>query len=194
MEERALPPKTVDRRAVFRTAALWLAFLAPFTSTFLMTLLIGAAVTVAGITQVLQAFRASAWKGFFFNLLVGLAYLVASAFFWLTPVLAAITIAIVLAWLLIASGLSEVALGIRLIPERGWFWFILTGFFSIGAGLWFAFRMPLAGFFLPGFALGMAMIFEGAVFLAHGRGGGGRASRADAAPAPEPLSEPAPAG
>lgn len=157
------------------------AFLAPLTSTLAISVVFAASMTIAGIARVLQAFRAAAWKGFFLNLFLGLVYLAASAAFWLSPVLTAITITLMLAWLLLVSGIGEIALGFRVRPERGWFGFVVAGLFSLGAGLWLMFRLPLAGFLVPGVVLGVSLILEGIAFLGHGLTG--NASAAPSKPA-----------
>lgn len=144
------------------------AFLAPFVSTLAMSVIVAAAATVAGVAHILQAFRAAKWKGFFLSLLLGIVYLAASVAFWLNPLVTALAITMMLSWLLVVAGVGEIALGFRVRPERGWFWFVVAGLLTVLCGIWLMFRLPMAGFLVPGVALGITLIFEGTAFLAHG--------------------------
>lgn len=149
-----------------------LAIFAPFLSTFAVTLTVGASGIVAGIAQIVQGFRSAKWKGFFLHVLIGLLYAAAGALIFLWPTTGALAITMILSWLLLFSGASEVALGFRMRPARGWIWLILSGLIACAAAIWLMLRLPLAGFFVPGIALGLALLFEGAAFVAIASGGG----------------------
>lgn len=149
------------------------AIMAPLLSTLAVTLAVGISAAVAGVAQVVQAFRSSAWKGFFLNLLIGLAFVATAVIFLLWPPVGALAITVTISWLLLITGLGEIALGFRVRPERGWVWLVISGLVAVVAGLWLMFRIPVTGFFLPGVALGIALLFEGAAFAAlaiEGRG------------------------
>jgi uncharacterized membrane protein HdeD (DUF308 family) len=141
------------------------AMLAPMLSTLAVTLTLAISAAVGGIAQVVQAFRAPAWKGFFLNFLIGLAFLAAGVAFFLRPLTGALAITMMLSWLLLFTGIAEVLLGFRIRPERGWRWLIVSGLVAIGAGIWLMLRIPITGFFVPGIALGVALLFEGAAFV-----------------------------
>ncbi|MBO9623567.1 MAG: HdeD family acid-resistance protein [Sphingomonas sp.] len=169
------------------------AVMAPLLSTLAVTLAVGVSAAVAGIAQVVQAFRASAWKGFFLNLLIGLAFLATAVIFLLWPPKGALAITITVSWLLLIAGIGEVALAFRVRPERGWGWLAISGLVAIAAGLWLMYRIPVTGFFVPGVALGVALLFEGAAFAAMAIAGGGPVvdeARFDGAPGVPPDREP----
>ena len=146
------------------------ALLAPMISTLAVTLTVGATAVIAGVAQIVHAFRVSAWKGFFLNLLIGLVYLVAGAFFFLWPPQGALAITMLLAWMLLIAGAGEIALGFRVRGDRGWPWLIVSGLIAVLCGIWLLLRIPITGFFVPGIALGIALLFEGAAFVAIGFG------------------------
>lgn len=177
------------------------AVLAPLLSTLATTVIVGIAAAIAGVSQVVQAFRAPAWKGFFLNVLLGLIYLAASAAFLLSPITGAIAITLLLAWLLLLTGVGEIILGFRIRPDSGWRWLIVSGLVALVGGIWLTLRLPIAGFFIPGVALGIALLFEGAAFIAIGAGRddrmapdrSGEESKAfGPAPATPPPAEPGP--
>jgi uncharacterized membrane protein HdeD (DUF308 family) len=150
------------------------AMLAPLLSTLATTVIVGLSAAVAGVAQVMQAFRSPAWRGFFLNVLLGLIYLLASAVFLLRPVAGALAIAFTLACLLLATGIGEIALAFRIRPEGGWRWLVFSGLVAIATGVWLMFRLPIAGFFVPGVMLGLALMAEGFAFTAVGAGRKGR--------------------
>lgn len=166
------------------------AVLAPLLSTLATTLVVGIAAAIAGISQVIQAFRAAAWKGFFLNVLLGLVYLAASAAFLLRPITGAIAITLLLAWLLLITGLGEIILGFRIRPDRGWRWLLFSGLVALVCGVWLTLRLPIAGFFVPGVALGIALLFEGIAFIAIGVGTDEAGARESSAPRAPPASPP----
>jgi len=146
------------------------AVLAPLLSTLATTVIVGIAAAIAGVSQVIQAFRAPAWKGFFLNVLLGLIYLAASAAFLLSPITGAIAITLLLAWLLLLTGMGEIVLAFRIRPDSGWRWLLVSGLVALVGGVWLTLRLPIAGFFVPGVALGIALLFEGVAFIAIGTG------------------------
>lgn len=146
------------------------AVLAPLLSTLATTVIVGTAAAIAGVAQVIQAFRTPAWKGFFLNILLGLIYLAASAAFLLSPFIGAIAITMLLAWLLLITGAGEILLAFRIRPDGGWRWLLFSGLMALVGGMWLLLRLPIAGFFIPGVALGIALLFEGFAFIAIGLG------------------------
>lgn len=144
------------------------ALLAPMVSTIATTLIVAIAIGAAGIAQLIQAFRSPAWKGFVLSLFLGIVYIVGSAAFLLRPFAGAFALTFLLAWLLLIAGGGEVVLGVKIRPQKGWIWLILSGIVTIIASVWLFLRIPFAGFFVPGIALGVALMFEGWAFIAVG--------------------------
>ncbi|WP_129793801.1 HdeD family acid-resistance protein [Sphingosinicella sp. CPCC 101087] len=157
------------------------ALLVPFASTLALALVLGGAAGVAGLAQIVHAFGAKAWRGFFLSLLLGLLYAGCGVLLWLNPLAGALAIAMVIAVFLIAAGVGEIVLGFKLRPGAGWTWLIASGLVALVGGLWLLMRMPLAGFFAPGIFLGIALLFEGVAFVSIGISG--RSPRESSAPA-----------
>jgi len=144
------------------------ALLAPITSTLAVSLVFGFATGISGIAQIIQAFGAKKWRGFFLNLLLGLIYLVCAVVLLSSPFASALAITLILAIFLIITGFGEIFLGLQVRPEGGWGWLVFSGLVAVIGGAWLMFRLPLAGLFVPGIALGFTLIFEGVAFLAIG--------------------------
>lgn len=143
-----------------------IAILLPLVSTFAISLIFGGTLAVTGIVRVVQAFRAKKWRGFFLNLLLGLIHLIGGVFIWLNPAAGALVITFILSWILMAQGLAEIILAFRVRPESGWGWLLVSGIVALIASIWLILRIPVAGMFLPGVILGIALLFEGWAFIA----------------------------
>ena len=50
---------------------------------------------------------------------------------------------------------------------------------ALVGGIWLTLRLPFAGFVVPGVALGIALLFEGAAFFAIGAGRNGTSASYD---------------
>lgn len=148
------------------------ALLAPLVSTIATTLIVAIAIGASGIAQVIQAFRSPEWKGFLLNLFLGLVFIAGAVAIFARPFSGAIALTLLLAWILLIAGGGEVVLGFKIRPQKGWFWLILSGIVAIAVSIWLFLRIPFAGVFVPGVALGVALIFEGWAFIIVGVSGG----------------------
>jgi len=144
------------------------ALLAPLASTIALTVIVALAAGLAGVAQIIQSFGTRTWGGFFLNLLLGVIYAACGVFLWFNPLAGALAVSMVLALFLIAAGIGEIALALKIRGESGWVWLLVSGIVALVGGLWLLLRMPTAGFFIPGIALGMALVFEGGAFVAIG--------------------------
>ena len=91
----------------------------PFLSTIAAKIAIGWIFLVAGVVEVIHAFYVKRWAGFFWNLLIGLLYIVAGAWLAFFPLTGVLTLTIVIAALFIAEGIMEFIMGLRMRPHDG---------------------------------------------------------------------------
>jgi len=148
------------------------ALLAPLASALAFTLIFGISSLVAGLAEVVHAFGTKTWRGFFLNLLIGLAYAALGALVLLNPLAGMLALSMTIAFFLVGIGLGEIVLGLRVRGERGWFWIILSGLLALGLGAWLLLRLPVAGLFMAGTFLGVTLILQGMSFI--GMAGAGR--------------------
>jgi len=142
------------------------AIMAPLLSTLAATRLIGIVIAVAGAFHVIHSFQAKAWSGFIWDLLIGLIQLFGGALIWLNPFAGAIAITALIAWVFLLQGVTEIILSFRVRPKDGWGWLLFSGVISLFAGIWLLSRFPIAGLFVPGLIVGIALLFEGCAFIA----------------------------
>jgi uncharacterized membrane protein HdeD (DUF308 family) len=143
-----------------------LAIMLPVISTLAATRLIGIIIAVAGAFHIGHSFQAKAWSGFFLDLLIGLIQLIGGLLIWLNPFAGAFAITIVIAWVFLLQGATEIVLSFRVRPKDEWGWLLFSGVISLIAGVWLLSRLPIAGFFAPGLIVGAALLFEGWAFVA----------------------------
>ena len=98
----------------------------PFLSTIAAKIAIGWIFLVAGVVEVIHAFYVKRWAGFFWNLLIGLLYIVAGAWLAFFPLTGVLTLTIVIAALFIAEGIMEFIMGLRMRPHDGWGWVVFS--------------------------------------------------------------------
>lgn len=146
----------------------FLAFGNLLAATLASVFFVGAMMIVGGVIQVVHAFQVRGWGGFLLWLLSALLYAVAGVLVFANPALAAVTLTLVLAVALIASGVLRVWTGIRLRPSSGWGWVVASGVVSVLAGVVFALGWPVNSLWLLGMVLAIDLVFQGVSAIAFG--------------------------
>ena len=126
-----------------------------------LVLLLGA------VFQVVTAFWAHRWRGFFLHMIAGVLYLVAGLFMIQNPVEAALGLTILVAVCLLVGGIIRIVMSVF---ERfeGWGWVFVNGLVSVllGAAIWR--QWPLSGFWVIGLFVGIEMFLSGLSWLMLG--------------------------
>ena len=143
----------------------------PFLSTIAAKIAIGWIFLVAGVVEVIHAFYVKRWAGFFWNLLIGLLYIVAGAWLAFFPLTGVLTLTIVIAALFIAEGIMEFIMGLRMRPHDGWGWVVFSGLVAVAAGLLIALSLPASAVWALGLLAGINLLFSGWSFIYLALGG-----------------------
>jgi uncharacterized membrane protein HdeD (DUF308 family) len=128
--------------------------------TIVSVLFLGWLLIIAGLFEVIHGFTRRPWSGFFINLLGGVLYAVAGVVMVANPALAAVTLTLLIAMILIVAGVFRLFIAFTTpLHHRGWL--ILNGAISIllGAMIWSSW--PLSGLWVIGLFIGIDMIFDG---------------------------------
>ena len=153
--------------------------------TVVSILLFGWLLIFAGLFEIVHAFARRAWGGFIINLMGGLLYAVTGVLMISHPGIAAITLTLMIAMLLIVAGTFRLFVAFSTpIHHRGWL--ILNGAMSLILGFCILDSWPVSGLWVIGLFIGIDMIFDGwtEVMLALSSGSdGGPATPAQPAPA-----------
>lgn len=138
----------------------------PFLSTIAAKLALGWIFLFAGVITVVHAFTAGNWRGFLWNLLIGILYVVAGAYLVFLPLAGIVTLTLVVALLFLADGILEIIMAYRIRPHSGWGWVLASGVAAFIAGVLIASQLPSSATWVIGILVGIKMIMSGWSFIA----------------------------
>jgi uncharacterized membrane protein HdeD (DUF308 family) len=142
--------------------------------TMVSVIFLGWLLIFGGLFEIIHGFVRRAWGGFFINLMGGLLYAVTGLLMVSHPGVAAATLTLMIAMLLIVAGTFRIFVAFSTpIHHRGWL--ILNGAISLFLGFSIMSSWPISGLWVIGLFIGIDMIFDGwtEVMLALSSGGGG---------------------
>jgi uncharacterized membrane protein HdeD (DUF308 family) len=131
-----------------------------YVSTIFSVFLLGFFLLSAGIVQIIQAFLARKWSGFFLSLLLGCLYLITGFLLATKPQAAAISLTLWIAALLLIAGVFRMVTSLLLRFEQ-WGWVFFNGLITFLLGLMIYSNWPLAGLWIIGLFLGIDLILSG---------------------------------
>ena len=149
----------------------------PFFSTLAAKFALGWVLLFTGVVNVVHAFGTWGWRAFALNLLVGLLFLAAGAYLAFFPLTGIMTITILLAALFIAEGYLELMMALRLQPDAGWLWVLLSGLLAIGAGVMIGLGLPDSSTWVLGLLTGINLLASGLSFIFLAVSGRGASKR-----------------
>ena len=140
-------------------------------------LVIGAAMMVAGILQIVHAFSARGLRGFLFWALAGVVYAAAGAVVLYDPLFASLTLALTAGLFLVAAGVMRIWAGFHARPIAGSGWVVAAGVVTFCVGVVVIAAWPTIGLWLLGAMLVVDLIFQGWSLILFGLALRARASR-----------------
>jgi uncharacterized membrane protein HdeD (DUF308 family) len=149
----------------------------PFFSTIAAKVALGWLLLFTGIVNVVHAFATWGWRAFGHNLLVGLLFVAAGAYLAFFPLTGIITLTILLAALFIVEGYLELMMALRLQPDAGWFWVLLSGILAIGTGILIGLGLPDSSTWVLGLLTGINLLASGLSFIFLALSGRGASRR-----------------
>ena len=111
--------------------------------------------------QLMQAFRAEAWKGRMWHVLIALVYIVGGLIAVTDPVIAGMTLALLIAWTLIVIGLLRLVMALQMRGANGWLWPLVGGLLSVVLGVMIINEWPQSGLWVIGLFVAIEMLFAG---------------------------------
>src|SRR5690349_21567814 len=108
---------------------------------------------------------AAQWRGFLWELLLGLLYAVAGAYLAFFPLTGIITLTILLAAMFLVEGVLEIVMAFRVRPHEGWGWLVLSGLIAVAAGALITLGLPSSAGWALGLLAGINLISIGWGFL-----------------------------
>ncbi|MFE8031748.1 HdeD family acid-resistance protein [Thiohalocapsa marina] len=144
---------------------------------------IGALLIVGGVLQLLEGMKCRGWKSIAWHVLIALLYVGAGLVTVLHPQLAALSLTLMLAWILVGIGIVRSVIAFQMRPARGWYWPLLSGLVSLVLGGMILYEWPESGLWFIGLYVAIELIFNGwsYLFIAQAaRAAGKRRKQADA--------------
>jgi uncharacterized membrane protein HdeD (DUF308 family) len=139
-------------------------------ATVASVLIVGVAMIVAGIAEVINAFQVKSWGKFLLWALLGVLYIIAGFVTFENPLLAAALLTLVLGASLVASGIMRIILAFSMKRETPWIWVALSGMITLLLGLLILAHWPINSVYILGLFLGIDLIFAGAGWIGIGLG------------------------
>jgi uncharacterized membrane protein HdeD (DUF308 family) len=128
--------------------------------TMVSVIFLGWLLIFAGLFEIVHGLARRAWGGFFINLMSGLLYAVTGLLMVSHPGIAAITLTLLIAMLLIVAGTFRIFVAFSTpIHHRGWL--VLNGVISLFLGFCIMSSWPISGLWIIGLFIGIDMIFDG---------------------------------
>ncbi len=121
----------------------------------------GALLLVGGVVQLFDAFKHSGWMGTFWHVLIALLYLVGGIILVGDPVGGSVALTLVVAAMLVASGVFRAVMAFQVRGAPGWGWLLLGAMLSILLGLMVLSNWPVSGLWVIGLIVAIELIING---------------------------------
>jgi uncharacterized membrane protein HdeD (DUF308 family) len=133
----------------------------PIAYTVATTIFFGALLLVSGGTGIVAAFKLEGWKGKTAAILLAILFLITGVLMLLHPVLGALSLTLVVAAFLTASGLVKIWMGFTHREHSSWGWLVASGLLSIALGILIYADFPGSGLWVLGLFLAIELMFDG---------------------------------
>lgn len=137
-------------------------------ATVVTVMIVGVAMVVSGIVEIVYAIVVRSWRKFFLWTLIGLLYLVAGVDIIRNPMLAAGFLTLLLGAVLVASGLIRIFLAFQLPKDAPWGFVVFSGIVTLLVGGIILAHWPVSSLWVLGTFLGVDLIFAGASWMGFG--------------------------
>src|SRR5262249_28990712 len=137
------------------------AILEPLITGVFIAAIVGAAIAVVGILQIIQAWQIRSWGGFALQLIIGIVLVLGGIDIWWNPIQGVITLTLFVALMFIIKGIFQVILGFRMRPHEGSGWIIAAGVTAVVAGVLILLQWPFSATYLIGTLAGISLIVSG---------------------------------
>jgi len=129
--------------------------------TLATVLTIGIFMIAGGVLLVLQTLQAKGWQSRWWQLLIALLYVAAGILILVDPVMASLTLTLILAAFIFATGIIRLMIAWQHRGERGNGLFWLTGLIAILLAIVIAAGWPVSGLTVIGLFVSLELLFHG---------------------------------
>ena len=133
--------------------------------TLASVLFLGVLLIIAGISQIVDVFKSSKWKGGAWHALIAVLYLIGGCIIIYDPILASTVITALIAWVLIIIGITRLIMAFVLRHEKGWAWILIAGLTAIVLGVLILMQWPYSGLWVLGLFIAIELIENGWTYI-----------------------------
>jgi uncharacterized membrane protein HdeD (DUF308 family) len=133
----------------------------PLMATLAMNIFIGWTLVFIGVAEIVHAFSSQGWGGFLWQLLIGVFTAVAGFYLAFFPLRGAVTLTLILAVWISASGVLRIIIGFGLRPAQGSGLIIVGGVLALLLGMMIYAEWPESSAWVIGTLVGIHLIFDG---------------------------------
>jgi len=141
------------------------AMLLPDYSNYATSTILGGVLLAVGLLTVWHSLASPEWHGFSMELLKGAAEAAGGILIILNPMKGAAALTLVVAIVLMAQGLVQGGLALRIRPQGGWKMVLASAAVSIMVALALMLRFPFDLVEEPGAMVGVALVAGGAAYI-----------------------------
>lgn len=134
-------------------------------TTFFTVVFLGSILLIAGLVKIVSAFWARSWGGFFLPVVSGLLSAVAGGVILWKPAVAALAITLLIAIVLMASGIAKM-IGAAALRFEQWGWLFFSGIISLVLGGLILADWPISGLWVIGLFVGIDLLMYGISWIA----------------------------
>ena len=133
----------------------------PLYSSIAVTLIVGWTLIIVGALQLIQSWSIRTWGGFIWQLVIGLIILVGGIAVIVDPIVATVTLTLLVGAIFIAKGIVQLVLGFQFRPNANWGWIVAAGILAVILGFLILMQWPFSGVWVLGTLAGISLIFSG---------------------------------
>lgn len=148
-----------------------IAIFSPFVTGISFSVLLGVLLVAGGIGHGIHVFSARGWKGFIWEALLGVVYVIAGVSLIVNPAVGLLTLTLLLAAFFFVEGIIGIAMGLRLRPASGWGWMLASGVIGVVAGALIWAGWPTTALWVVGLVFGIKLLSTGIAMVMLAMGG-----------------------
>jgi aquaporin Z len=138
------------------------------TATVATVMVVGVAMIVSGVVEMVYAIVVRSWKKFFLWSLIGLLYFIGGIEVINNPMLAAGFLTLLLGAGFVASGMIRIFLAFQLPKDAPWGFVVFSGIVTLLLGVIILAHWPVSSLWVLGTFLGVDLIFAGSSWMGLG--------------------------
>lgn len=133
----------------------------PLVAALASVLFLGWLLIFGGVVQSVHAFGQKHWGGLFWQLLIGILYLLIGAMLLADPKGSVMALTLLLAIFFVVEGIFRIITAFRLKPRQNWGWLLLNGIVTLVLGALIWAEWPSAAVWAIGLLVGIDLTFGG---------------------------------